>query len=867
MPLDSGTRLGPYEILSHIGAGGMGEVYKARDTRLDRTVALKLLPPQGDRARFEAEARAVAALNHPNIVAVFDVGENFIVSELVDGGPLPIPADPPRRLLDLAAQIADGLACAHTAGIIHRDIKPANILVASDGRAKILDFGLAKKVLGANFNDDITQAATTTQAGVIMGTVAYMSPEQARGLPLDARSDQFSFGLVLYEMASGKRAFQRETGAETLTAILREDHEPLPTTVPAPLRWIIDRCLSKDPAQRYDSTGDLYRELRTLRDRLSEAVTISGTTSPIAEPVSKRSSLRWIAPAAVAGILLAAGSFWIGRRHDTFDLRLRFSPIANEPAPQSFPAFSPDGKSIAYVRDTEHDPRSRSFQQILLRTFDAPTPIVLVPEVPRVYGLGWSPDGTRIYYAASGELWATTVSGGAPSRIFDDLTGALGLTPDGKAFIEARDVSEAGKETRTEFSVSEPLGTPFRPISGMSVPSDTSDARPLLVFAPDGKSFAIPCGVPNRLDICIVDYPSGRSHSFLAHGSVRSMAWFPDSRHIVLGVRDGMRIFDSKDGSSQSLLNTPDVLQQSTVSPDGSKLIYSTGAANYDILEASMDGKTMRPLVDGSLQDMSPHWSPRGDALVFIRNYAMSSELWTRSMENGRATLLFKSSKGAQSLATPQFSPDGRSIAFAEVGRLFTILATGGKPVELYREDKGLIYSLGWSPDGSSVAFGQRVGGDIRLMRVGAGGGTAAAIPGDPGSFSELRWASQGNVIACIGPSGVQLVFTDGKEARELTGNAASGDFSRDGKTFYVIRHDDTQHWLLIPIEVATGHEGNPTTLPIGGGLYIGGMSLNPDGKRLAIHANQLRYDLWMIEGFPRPAGGVARLWKSWVNP
>jgi len=204
----------------------MGEVYKAHDSRLDRIVALKILPPGGDRARFEIEARALAALNHPNIVAIHDVGENYIVSELVDGAPLPVPTGSAKRLLDLAVQIADGLSAAHSSGILHRDLKPSNILVTRDGRAKILDFGLAK-VLPPTNQDADTRTIVETAPGVVLGTVAYMSPEQARGADLDARSDQFSLGLILYEMVTGKRAFERQTAAETLVAIIREEPEPL----------------------------------------------------------------------------------------------------------------------------------------------------------------------------------------------------------------------------------------------------------------------------------------------------------------------------------------------------------------------------------------------------------------------------------------------------------------------------------------------------------------------------------------------------------------------------------------------------------------------------------------------------------------
>jgi serine/threonine protein kinase len=279
VPLTPGEKLGPYEILAPIGKGGMGEVYRAQDSRLKRYVAIKVSSEQFSE-RFEQEARSVAALNHPNICQLYDVGPNYLVMEFVEGSPIAV-ADSVRKLLDLAVQTADGLAAAHAAGILHRDLKPDNILVTRDGRVKILDFGLATSV--ASLLADDATAMALTGPGTVVGTVNYMSPEQARGEKnLAVQSDQFSFGLVLYELATGKRAFQRGSAAETMTAIIREDAEPLPASVPAPLRWVIERLLAKQPSERYDSTRDFYRELKQIRDGLSQAAsaeTLGGSRS------------------------------------------------------------------------------------------------------------------------------------------------------------------------------------------------------------------------------------------------------------------------------------------------------------------------------------------------------------------------------------------------------------------------------------------------------------------------------------------------------------------------------------------------------------------------------------------------------------
>jgi serine/threonine protein kinase len=291
MAVAAGARLGPYEILAPIGAGGIGEVYKARDTRLDRTVAIKVSQEKFSE-RFEREARAVVALNHPNICQLYDVGPNYLVMEFVEGSPVR-PPESPRKLLDVAVQIADGLAAAHASRIVHRDLKPDNILVTRDGRIKILDFGLAKQGSGPA-ESDATRTISVTDPGTVLGTVAYMSPEQARGMATDPRSDQFSFGLILYELARGKRAFQRASAAETMAAIIRENAEPLPAGVPIALRWVLERCLAKDPAERYDSTRDLYHDLRQALERLPE--TLAASAVPAA--VQPRAWLPW----TVAGV-------------------------------------------------------------------------------------------------------------------------------------------------------------------------------------------------------------------------------------------------------------------------------------------------------------------------------------------------------------------------------------------------------------------------------------------------------------------------------------------------------------------------------------------------------------------------------------
>src|SRR5581483_4505666 len=332
MALASATRVGPYEILSVLGCGSMGEVYRARDTRLDRNIALKIISEEcltdtSRRRRFVQEARSASALNHPNIVVVHDFGTHdgisYIASELVEGtslrdvirrGPLPMP-----QLLDIAIQIAEGLASAHQSGIVHRDLKPENIMITPDGRVKILDFGLAKPVVECD--PEATSAGVgrtldgmVTEPGLIVGTVGYMSPEQARGMPVSFTSDQFSFGLVLHEMATGQQAFRRETPMQTLLAIANAEQPPF-TPGPVSFRLLVERCLRPDPEKRFEETREIAERLRKIRDELTakpppKIVQKAAEHIPVVVHEAPR---RWAAIAIVSLAALAFAVFLLAR--------------------------------------------------------------------------------------------------------------------------------------------------------------------------------------------------------------------------------------------------------------------------------------------------------------------------------------------------------------------------------------------------------------------------------------------------------------------------------------------------------------------------------------------------------------------------
>ncbi|HTO87722.1 MAG TPA: serine/threonine-protein kinase, partial [Thermoanaerobaculia bacterium] len=486
MTLQVGSRLGPYEILSRLGSGGMGEVWKARDTRLGREVAIKILPEDlasdgGRLKRFEREARAVSALSHPNIVTVYEIerlgSTPVIVMELVVGetlrdlledGALAI-----RKILQIAPQIADGLARAHSAGIVHRDLKPENVMVTKDGLVKILDFGLAKL---AHPEQDSGRApvrstiSAATTPGIAMGTVSYMSPEQALGHAVDYRSDQFSFGSVLYELAAGRQAFHRGSVPQTLTAIIEEEPEAIGTLAPRtppPLRWIIERCLAKEPKGRYASTEDLAGDLAKLRDRVSELSSSAGVA--IEEPTRRP---RWRLVGALAALLAVVGaSYWTGRRVQLASAsNPRFRQLTFRGAGIGTARFAPDGQTIVFSTQTEgkppellamrlDGPEARPLglpsAQILSISSAGQMALLLAPPHnlgPRAGHMVFEQVVVRDMAALGGMLATAPVGGGAPREILDDVLFA-DWDSDGK---ELAVVHRAGNRNLVEF----PIGTP-----------------------------------------------------------------------------------------------------------------------------------------------------------------------------------------------------------------------------------------------------------------------------------------------------------------------------------------------------------------------------------------------------------------------
>jgi serine/threonine protein kinase len=466
MALTSGTKLGPYEIVASIGAGGMGEVYRARDSRLGREVAIKILPESFTRdtdrlQRFEHEARAVAALNHPNILAIYDIGSHegspYIVSELLDGqtlggrlgsGPLPV-----RKAIDSALQICRGLVAAHSKGIIHRDLKPDNVFLTQDGQVKILDFGLAKltQFEDKNLQNDPTLGPETTP-GVLLGTVGYMSPEQVRGAKLDPSSDLFSLGAILYEMVSGKRAFCRKTTADTMSAILKEDPPDLTGSrqnISPALEQIVRHCLEKNPQERFQSAHDVAFNLELL-SRSSG----SSTSLPRIPATAERWRSVRLGLTILALLAASIGFFIVGRRTNS-TAPPKFQQLTFQRGRVMRARFSPDGQTIIYSAAWNGQPSnvySTRAEKPGARSLDVKGGQILAVSctgdlavLVKTHAAGTFVD--------TGTLAIVPLSGGVPHEVLENIQYA-DFSPDGKQLAVIRDL---GPRSRLEY----PAGSPF----------------------------------------------------------------------------------------------------------------------------------------------------------------------------------------------------------------------------------------------------------------------------------------------------------------------------------------------------------------------------------------------------------------------
>jgi eukaryotic-like serine/threonine-protein kinase len=687
MTLPSGTRLGPYEILAGIGAGGMGEVYRAKDSVLGRDVAIKVLPDafllDVERvARFEREARVLASLSHPHIASIYGFEQSGhlrgIILELVEGptladrlktGAIPVP-----EALAIARQIADALDAAHEKGIIHRDLKPGNIKVGPGGIVKVLDFGLAKMDADDGLSVDLSQSPTMadgrTRPGFILGTAGYMSPEQARGKPTDKRTDIWSFGCLLYEMLTGRMAFAGETVSDSIAGILGRDPDwgLLPSATSVPVRRILQRCLERDPRERLRDMGDVRHELDQVLVDLRLSTTSSGAISEGAG--GRKSSRRWAASAA--GLMLATG---LGLA-SVFLLRQKAPrPAVVEPPLQLtdfndsaiHPAVSPDGRMVTFIRGGVFA-NSASSGQIYVKILPQGEPVELTRDPSTKEQPAFSPDGARIIYTSlqpgfKWDSWQVPVLGGAPKPFLPNASGLVWIDDQRLLYSEIMAGIHMGIVTSTESRTESRAIYWPRQDGGMAHRSARSpDRKSLLVVEMNGGEW-LPCRlVP--FDGSSAGHAIGPSD-----GQCTTAAWSPDGRWMYLSSNSGggFHIWRQKypDGVPERITSGPTEQEGTAVTPDGKYVITSMGLQQASIW--LQEQASARQLTSEGFA-MLPTMVQSGDRMFYLmrtgsRGYA-SGELWSLNLKTNEKERVLP----GRVMANYSISADGRRVVFISAG-------------------------------------------------------------------------------------------------------------------------------------------------------------------------------------------------------
>ena len=765
--------LSHYRVFEELSRGGMGIVYRAVDKKLDREVALKVLPPElvadpERKRRFVQEAKAAAALHHPPIATIFEIDEvedtTFIamelirgqkLSELVHGEPLPL-----SRALELATEIVEGLSCAHEKGIVHRDLKPPNIMLTEDGHAKIIDFGLAKLTEPLGSADSLEDTALRqTESGKILGTVSYMSPEQARGKTLDHRSDIFSFGIVLYEMATGRLPFHGPSGVETLNAILKEPVPPLEIDaasqerdVFAELERVIRRCLAKNPEERYQTTKDLLSELR--RVRRDSDTSISASVVPAASP---RPRPWWIAT-AIAGVLGLAVFLYFTRSRDAGVLRFA-NPVqvTSAQGAELYPTWAPEGSRLAYHSTV----RGLGNADIWVTQLTGGQPVNrTVDHEGNDWNPSWSSDGSQIAFASSrdgGGVFIMSALGGPARKVLTSRSGFLSRpqwSADGSRLAAVVLLEDGSRELQIlTLATRESERVQLQARSGNPADLSWSPNERFVAYvdAVDTTAEVTQVWVTRLDDEAAFPITDGTSQDW-------SPSWSPDSRRIFFvsnrqGSRDLWQQRIGTDGSPQGepeRITTGIGMRAATISPDGSKLAYTLGrgiasnvwripvlsdraatwsdaeqltfdeafvefidvspdgqqlvmssdrSGNQDLWTLSTSDREMRQLTDNAAPDWRPSWSSDGNELTFYSYRSGNRDVWLMGLD-GSAPRQVTRHEGPD--LHPSWSPDGTQIVFASVRsesfQVFVVPRDGGQP-RLLAEHPGDNLP-DWSPDG-----------------------------------------------------------------------------------------------------------------------------------------------------------------------
>jgi hypothetical protein len=854
MTLSTGTRLGPYEILSPLGAGGMGEVYRARDERLKRDVAIKVLPASysqdADRLRrFELEAQAAGALNHPNITAVYDLGAHdgapYIVTELLEGetlrarlagGALAV-----RKAIEYAVQIAKGLAAAHEKGIIHRDLKPENLFLTRDGRVKILDFGLAKLTQTEGPGGQQTNLPTATagtEAGVVMGTLGYMSPEQVKGHPADQRSDLFSFGAILYEMLSGSRAFHRDSAAETISAILREDPPDLSATnrnVPPGLDRIVSHCLEKSPGSRFQSAGDIAFDLESL-------ATAPAAVSGVLRPARRR--LGWRAAVGLALVVASAVAFFLGTRASR-DERLDFHAFTFRRGTVRSARFAPNGHTIVYGAAWQGAP-IRLFSASAEHLESAP---IALPDAD-IFAINSAGDlliSLGRHYLTThhsvGTLALAPLSGGAPHEILENVQDA-DFGPDGKSFAVIREVE--GKN-RLEY----PLGTVLCETVGWMSHVRVSPRGDQVAFFDHSDRW------DNRGTIVVVDRQGRKKTLTQIYKSEEGLTWTPSGDEIWYSAGQGL--------GGDSVL---------AVTPAGKTRVVYRGLGDMAIFDCSRDGKV---LLSRSVNQREMAFGRAGEARE--RDLSWFDWSYPVDMLASADTVLFYESGLGTAPAYGVFirrtdgSPavrigDGNPLSLSPDGR-FAIAKTLSSPTQIVLlptgagEPKTLLFGTvegaqaSWFPDGRRILLeGHEADHGARLYVAGADGGSIRPISGEGVRINGSNPVSpDGTFVTATGRDGKSYVYpVNGGEPRPIPGLSEDDEISRwssDGMSLYVFRHGELPA-KVVRLNLLTGkREPWRDVLPSdpSGVLTITPILLTPDGKSYAYSYPRILSQLFLGTG------------------
>jgi len=860
------TTIAQYTIVSKIGEGGMGEVWRARDTRLGRDVAIKFLPANfaadADRLnRFEQEARATSALNHPNILTVFDIGTHdgsaFIVAELLEGeelrdrlnhGQIPL-----RKTIDYAQQIVNGLAAAHGKGIVHRDLKPENLFITNDERVKILDFGIAKLSADpASSHPDISEDATRrvlTNPGVVMGTVGYMSPEQVRGEKADHRSDIFSFGAILHEMLTGRRAFKRETMAETMTAILKEEPEELsasnPNLNPA-LERIVQRCLEKKPERRFHSAHDLGFALESLSGTSSSGSYLS--TAPGAASVSPttdsnwRSRIPWIVVGVLALALVGFAALYFSGRSSSNGsaMRLNFIPpaeLALNDAQQDAAVISPDGERIAFTATSADGKR-----MLYVRNLDS-SEVKLLPGSENALEPFWSPDSRAIAYGSNGKLKRSDLNG-ANAQVLCDAGRLVGgsWSKDG-IIIFGPDYSTA------LMQVSAQGGEPKQvEIQGDDINKDHRSPY----FLPDGRHFLFPWNA--GIWVGSLDSPEVKHLS-----DVRSPAVYAPPGWLIFLQNEAL-VAQSFDAGKLALTGEPIPIITGAKNPPGNRrfsvsdngvLIWQgLWQRDYQLVWFDRSGKQIGQ-IDAPMKvsvGQSPMLSPDGKHVAVRRTLSTlgrDSNIWVVDLEKGTALRI--TSTFSQ---MPVWSPDGSRILYNNGDNIVVKAANGSGDAETVLART--VFPAAWSPDGRFIIFMQR--GVKTRMDLWAqpmfGDKKDYVLSNSPFDEQNPQLSPNGRWLAYSSDESgnyqiyVQAFSADGKLAADKkvisTTGGASPVWRRDGSELFFIGADGQMMAASVKTEGAEFEFAAPKplfktrTMSLEGGIYHE-YDVSPDGQRFLI--------------------------------